>query len=62
MFTFHTQQQCLCQLVSMRMKEKHLAESLVLLPTEIKKLAHFFSFKSIPLIELVQRRSVLFLF
>ena len=61
----YTQPQSLCQLVLTRMKERPLVENAALPHTETKKLAHpfiSFSSKSMPLPELVQRRSVLFLF
>ena len=61
--TFNTQQQSLCQLVSAKVKEKLLVENTVLLYAESKQLvSHFILFKLIPLPELVQGRSVLFLF
>ena len=40
MSTFHTQQQFLCQLESMRMKKKPLVQNAVLSDTETNKLAH----------------------
>ena len=40
MATFHTQQQFLCQLESMRMKKKPLVQNAVLSDTETNKLAH----------------------
>ena len=61
----YTQQQSLCQLVLTRIKERPLVENAALRHTETKKLAHLFisfSSKSMSLPELVQRRSVLFLF
>ena len=59
MFTFHTHQQSLCQLVS----PKPLVENVVLPQTETKnKRIHPFSIKSIPLPELVERHSALLLF